>query len=51
MKSPEPLRGSVRPEGHPARLLGDEEVDSLIAMQNDNDEAEDEETDDDRRPH
>lgn len=29
MNRPDPLQGSARPEGRPARLLGEEEVDTL----------------------
>lgn len=51
MSNPEPLRGSQRPEGRPARLLGSDEVQTLVALQEGEQETEvEEEDEDDRRP-
>lgn len=44
----EPLRGSVEPQGRPARLLGAEEVEALEAQAAEA-EDEEEETEDDPR--
>lgn len=46
--NPEPLHGSVRPAGRPARLLGAEEVEELLDddQVERNDEEEGEEDDD-----